>query len=236
MYGEFKEIRQEAAVMEGKMSIINKIFRLVMVIVGSMLIGFGIAVYLCVQQGSDPWTVLFAGISQLFNTYISDYVGFEVSIGRTNQIMGALIVIFVWIGAKRKPNVGTIINFIVVGAAIDLFTPMLLQFPWAAYSMIIKIGIVLLGIVLMGAGIGAYVSADLGEGPIELLMVVLVEKLNIQVQIIKISMDLLASLIGFLLGGPLGWATVASAVGIGPVVQQSMKAMNKYVWKTKPRS
>ena len=65
----------------------------------------------------------------------------------------------------------------------------------------------------------AYVGARLGPGPRDGLMTGLVRLTGWPVWLIKTVIEVTVVLLGVLLGGTFGWATVLFAFGVGPVVQ-----------------
>ena len=75
------------------------------------------------------------------------------------------------------------------------------------------------GIILIGAGTAIYVGADLGVGPRDGIMVGL-ESLGLKIGLARNIIELLAFLIGWLLGGLVGYVTILFVIGIGPVVQK----------------
>jgi uncharacterized membrane protein YczE len=120
-----------------------------------------------------------------------------------------------WIPLKQKPGIGTIIDILFVGTVADLIIP---NFPLSE-NVFVSLLLILCGIILIGSGTAIYVGANLGVGPRDGIMVGLEAK-GLKIGTARNIIELLAFLIGWLLGGLVGYVTVFFVVGIGPVVQK----------------
>lgn len=173
------------------------------------LVGFGVATALMLHsgQGAMPWAVLDQGI-----------------VDRTGLAYGwvvlgvGLVVMLTWIPLRQKPGIGTVANIIVISLVID---PALwvLERLLPAPVLPAGIGLALGGIVLLGVSTAAYVGARLGPGPRDGLMTGVVRLTGWPVWLVKTVIEVTVVVIGVLLGGTFGWATVVFAFGVGPVVQ-----------------
>lgn len=182
--------------------------RLIRVLLGNMLMGLGITLVIQAGLGVDPWTVLTLGTS---NTL-------KVTPGRASQIQAVIIMAGVYLRFQRRPGIGTLLNMFMVGIFIDTF-----QSLWPVpQAFITQLFMLLGGIVVIGFGVAMYVSGELGEGPIEQLMMALTEHKGWHIAKVRIVMDSLATFFGLLLGGSVGIGTLISVFGIGPVVEKSL--------------
>jgi uncharacterized membrane protein YczE len=77
--------------------------------------------------------------------------------------------------------------------------------------------------VVNGVATAAYVGVRLGPGPRDGLLTGLVARTGWSVRLVKTLIELAVVLAGWALGGTLGWATIAYAFGVGPVVQASVR-------------
>ena len=75
------------------------------------------------------------------------------------------------------------------------------------------------GIVLLGLGTGLYLSAELGSGPRDSLMVAVARYQRCSIARARVAVELAALLGGLLLGGRAGAGTLVYAAAIGPVAQ-----------------
>lgn len=173
------------------------------------LVGFGVATAMMLHsgQGAMPWAVLDQGI-----------------VDRTGLAYGwvvlgvGLLVMLAWIPLRQKPGIGTIANIIVISLVIDP-TLWVLGRLLPAPVLAAGIGLALGGIVLLGVSTAAYVGARLGPGPRDGLMTGLLQLTGWPVWLIKTGIEITVVVVGVLLGGTFGWATVVFAFGVGPVVQ-----------------
>lgn len=178
--------------------------RLVQLYLGVVLYGVSMAFMIRANLGLDPWDVLHQGIVTRTG----------LSFG-TIVIIVAGLVLLLWIPLRQWPGLGTVSNAIVIGLVVDralgvLHTPGAL---WARIAFAV-------GAVVMNAlATAAYVGARLGPGPRDGLMTGLVRRTGWSVRVVRTCLEASVLLVGWLLGGPPGVATLLYAFGIGPLTQ-----------------
>lgn len=176
--------------------------------VGIMVLGLGVALTIKGQRfGVGSWDVLHIGL----------FKNLGLSIGTWSIIVGIIVIIIASIGLCQFPKIGTFMNMIFVGLFIDFFN-MIIPNPT---DFLIQFISLVLGIVLLGMGTGIYMSANLGAGPRDSLMLLIVKKLNLSMRVTRTIMEVTVAFTGFLLGGPIGLGTVIMAFAVGPVMQTS---------------
>ncbi|MCU0490135.1 MAG: YitT family protein [Chloroflexaceae bacterium] len=168
---------------------------------------FGIALMLRAEVGLGPWDVLHQGLSERSG----------ISIGMVS-ILVSVPILLLWWPLGERPGIGTVINTILLGFLIDLYLHVLPVQTWLP----VQLGQMLVGIVLMGIGTGLYLSAQLGAGPRDGLMMGLVRRSGWSVRLIRTLLEVSVLALGWLLGGSVGLGTLAFAFGIGPVVQATL--------------
>jgi uncharacterized membrane protein YczE len=173
------------------------------------LVGFGVATAMMLHsgQGAMPWAVLDQGIVDRTGL---PYGWVVLGVG--------LLVMLAWIPLRQKPGIGTVANIIVISLVIDPALWALgrvLPEPALATGIALALG----GTVLLGVSTAAYVGARLGPGPRDGLMTGAVRLTGWPVWLVKTVIEVTVVVIGVLLGGTFGWATVVFAFGVGPVVQ-----------------
>lgn len=139
-----------------------------------------------------------------------------ISLGTTSQLLMIIIIILLFFLDRKRIGIGTILNSLLVGACINAFSPIIGEGGENAISRLLC-GVA--GLLLMGAGIGVYVAAGLGEAGIDAMMMYLSGKLNKNVYVTRITLDVLLSVMGFALGGSLGLATALSMLVNGAIIQ-----------------
>ncbi|WP_129789381.1 YczE/YyaS/YitT family protein [Promicromonospora panici] len=173
------------------------------------LVGYGVSMAMMLQsgQGVMPWAVLDQGI-----------------VDRTGLAYGwvvlgiGLVVMLAWIPLRQKPGIGTVANIIVISLVVD---PALWALGRLAPDPALPAAVALAlgGIVLNGVSTAAYVGARLGPGPRDGLMTGMVQLTGWPVWRVKTVIEVTVVVLGIVLGGTFGWATVVFAFGVGPVVQ-----------------
>jgi uncharacterized membrane protein YczE len=165
-------------------------------------VGAGVALMVEAHLGVAPNDVL--------NTGLATTIG--IGVGTAAWLTGVVAMALAWV-LGRRPRVPTILGSFLVGFAINggvavLPTPEVLA---------LRGGFLLLGLVLIWAGITAVVAADVGAGPLELVMLGLMDR-RVGIRIARWGIELTLLTLGLLLGGAAGLGTALFAFGTGPVL------------------
>ena len=177
-------------------------------LLGLYLVGLGLAMMIHTGLGVPPWDVLSQGLS----------VQTGWSFG-TSAVVISAVVLLLWIPIKQQPGIGTVINAILIGPFADLNAPLMPQLDgWLA-----NLVWMLLGLISVALGAGLYISANLGAGPRDGLMVGLTRVSGWPFWVIRTIGESLVLATGWLLGGTVGIGTALFAVAIGYLMQTSMK-------------
>jgi uncharacterized protein len=152
------------------------------------------------ELGNSPWTVLAEGVA----------VQTPLAIGVATVAI-SFLVLLMWIPLRQRPGLGTILNAIVIGVAIDA------SLGWLSEpaELLPRYAFVAAGIALVGLGSGLYLTCFLGPGPRDGLMT----------GVVRTGIEVTALTIGAVLGGTVGIGTLAFALLIGPAVQASVMAL-----------
>jgi len=184
---------------------------------GLVVFGIGEALLIAAGIGVSPWTVLAQGVSN-----ISGW-----SIGVATFVVG-IAVLLLWIPLSQTPGLGTLLNIIVISAAIEIFLPYLPE----PESYIFKILEIALGILMVGFGSGLYLIANLGPGPRDGLMTGVQRVTDFPVARVRTALEITAVAFGWLLGGTVGLGTLMFAFGIGPAVSVGLFTVHHFSNKT----
>jgi len=176
----------------------------VQLLVGLVLYAASIAMLVDAGLGSMPWDVLTQGIVRRTG----------LSFGAVTLLVG-LVVLACWIPLRQRPGIGTIANVAVISLLVDPFLTLVGGLPDA---LGVRIALAAGGIVLNGLATGLYVGARLGPGPRDGLMTGLVRRTGRSVRLVRTTIEVAVVSVGWLLGGTVGFATLAYAVAIGPLV------------------
>jgi|SRR5947209_4792939 len=178
--------------------------RALRLLAGLWLFGTGEALLVDSHFGNSPWTVLAQGVS--LNT--------PLSIGAATVSI-SFVVLLLWIPLRQRPGLGTLINAVLIGVAIDVTLSYLPDRP----PLAVRLAEIPLGVFFVGLGSGLYLTSLLGPGPRDGLMTGLHRRTGVSIRVVRGCLELTVLTIGWLLGGTFGVGTVAFALGIGPMVQ-----------------
>lgn len=175
--------------------------------------GFG--VYLTIQAniGAGPWDVLNLGLSKTLGILYG-----TASIAVSYAILGIDI-------ALREPiGIAMFIDAFVVGKAVDFFNR--IGAVPKCDSLLTGIPVMIIGLIIMAYTQYTYMSASLGCGPRDTLLVALAKRAGrIPIGVVSITLLSLATFIGWLLGGPVGIGTLICAFCTGPIMQMAFKSV-----------
>lgn len=194
---------------------IKKWKEILMVIVGSMMMGASIDLFVQADFGLDPLSLFQAGLGRVLH----------LSLGTTSQVLMISIIILLFFIDRKRIGIGSILNSVLVGAFIKCFSPVICTGGGTAAGRLLCL---LAGLILMGVGIGTYVAAGLGEAGMDAMMMYLSGKLKKNVNVTRITIDILLSITGFLLGGKLGGATVVSMLVNGYMIQFTIELIGRF--------
>lgn len=193
-------------------------WRCVFFIAGIIVLSLGIALTIKGQMlGVGSWDVLHIGLQK----------NFGLTIGTWSILLGLFILAIDSIFSKRLPKFGTYLDMFLSGIFIDIF---LFTLP-DAHGLFEQSIAFVLGIILLGFGCGMYMVANLGVGPRDTLMLLLVHRLGWSVNRARTTMEVTVAVLGFFLGGPVGLGTVLMAFGLGPIVQWALKWNEKMFYR-----
>ena len=181
--------------------------RIVQLLLGLLAYALSMAMLIHAGQGGMPWDVLHQGVVRRTG------LPFGVVVGSLS-----VLALLAWIPLKQRPGIGTITNVVVITVTIDpaiALVARLVPEPGVAASVALALG----GIVLYGLATSAYLGVRLGPGPRDGLMTGLVARTGWSVRLVRTLIEVVVVTLGWALGGTLGWATVAYALGVGPIVQ-----------------
>lgn len=182
--------------------------RIIQLLIGLPLFGAGTALTVEAGLGLDPWTVLAEGLS----------LRTGVGIGWVTNILGVLVLL-AWIPLRQKPGVGTVANILLVGTSLQVTLELLPPIDGLGWRIAALLG----GIALVGLASGLYIGAQFGPGPRDGLMTGLNRRFGWPVWRARATVELTVLALGWLLGGTVGWGTLAFALLIGPSVDVGLR-------------
>lgn len=173
--------------------------RLAQILPGLLLFGFGLALIVEADLGSNPWTV--------FSQGVSDRTG--LSIGTIVIATGATLVVL-FAPVKEPVGIGTVLNIVIIGVAIDTSLALIPDIN----SMLVRVIVLGFAPPVVGLASGLYLGAGLGPGPRDGLMTALT-RAGLKISTARTIIELTALTVGWLLGGTAGLGTIYWALSIG---------------------
>ena len=163
--------------------------------------------------GLEPWSCLQRGLE----------LATGVSFGFASVIVGAIAIAIAVVFGEHI-GLGTLGNVFLCGAFIDGL--LALNIIPEMQTMAGGIVMLLFGMEFLALGTWLYMSACLGVGPRDALMVALAKKTGRSVGACRSTLELLCILAGWMMGAKVGVGTVITAVGVGALFNLNFKLLH----------
>jgi len=185
--------------------------------IGFLLYGLAIALIVRADVGTGTWVVLEVALANILG----------IKLGTMTVYMGFAVLVFA-LALRERVGWGTLGNILSIGPWLNLFLD---SIPTLSGNLALRIGIFLLGVLVQGIATAVYIGVDAGAGPRDSLMLVIHRKTGVSVRVARGALEIVVVTIGWLLGGPAGWGTLAFALLIGPSVQWAFKLFHVHPHK-----
>ncbi len=182
--------------------------RLLLLVGGCVVLGLGVGLLLTADLGSDGYSTLVNGISR--TTGVDFFV-----------INLAVSAVFLAVAATRRlfPDVGTVVQVLVVGLTVSL-TIDLLEIPGPLAG---RAAYLLVAFPVLAVGIAAYLGSNLGAGPAEAAALAWDPPLPFKWSYSCVQGG--GAVAGWLLGAAIGPGTLAVVFLLGPAVDLAAQTM-----------
>lgn len=184
---------------------------------GLAIIQLAVALFLHANIGSDSFTVFMQGLSKVLN----------ISVGAANCLLTAVFLVIVfWLDCSQF-GIGMVLAVVFAGPILNGMTWILehilpqnlawwlVALEFAAGCMIVSIGFPLLK------------SAGLAVAPNDALYLAIVNRTGKAYALVRVCVDAVYFVLGFLCGGVIGIGTVICLIAIPPMMQFVMKYIIK---------
>jgi uncharacterized membrane protein YczE len=185
---------------------------------GLAAFGFGEGLLVQSQWGASPWTVFAQGIAKHA----------QISLGWATALVSAVVLVL-WIPLRERPGFGTISNLVIIAYVLDV-TTYGVAVPHAVW---LKIAYVVGAVASIGVGSAFYLTCNLGPGPRDGLMTSLHRRLHVSVVYVRLTIELVVLITGWLLGGTVGVATAFFAATIGFSIGASLNLLERTVERSR---
>ena len=197
--------------------------KLLLFLMGMSIIQFGVALFLRMNIGSDPFTVFTQGLANTLNN-----LGMNVTTGTANRIILVVLFSIILLLNKNHIKIGTIICVIGVGPIIDLGVRVVSVLPVESYSYLLKMFLIALVCFIIAIGFSILSATKVGVAPNDIIPFIIKERINCEYRWIRICMDAFLLIGGFMLGGTVGVGTIIAMATTGPFIQLCLPYGQKF--------
>ncbi|EKN65429.1 hypothetical protein BABA_20391 [Neobacillus bataviensis LMG 21833] len=183
--------------------------RLLFFIIGLSVMTFGVCMTIKVSDiGVGAWDAL--------NVVLTEKVG--LSVGKWVMIDGAILIFVNALLVKRRPDFLSFLTIIVIGSLVDFWLMTVFNL-FTMNQFIAKLGMLLVGILIIGFGAAIYLQAKFPQSPIDNFMLAIKERFRVNLMMAKTIGEVTALVPAFLLKGPISYGTIIITFTVGPAIQ-----------------
>ncbi|GGB07540.1 YitT family protein [Macrococcus hajekii] len=188
-------------------------------VTGLTIMGAGIAMMLRGSQfGLSSWDVFHYGL----------WKNLGLSIGMWSIIIGLIIIFITFLLNREWPKIGVYVNMLTLGIFIDVFNHILPE----VHGTFMQLVVYIIGVTILTFGIALYITPQLGAGPRDSFMMLLVERTPMDLKTARTFMEVVVMVAGYLLGGPVSVGTIIVTFAMGPLIQlwlpHTRQLLNRY--------
>lgn len=196
-------------------SLRETVVRVILLLLGLWIAHLGVTLFLQTNLGSDPFNVFVQGLFRAIPW--PDFAG--MTHGRVHLLVSLAIMLFLLAADRSYIGIGTILCMALGGPIIDVYTALLAPIINENLPLMIRLGLLVLGCIILAFGMTIVIRSQAGTGPNDLVAVVLSDKTRAPFWPVRIGVDLAFALIGFAMGGVVGLGTIICAFLVGPAAQ-----------------
>lgn len=194
-------------------------------ILGLFIACLGVTFIIKANIGVGPWDIVTIGLSEK--------IGF--TLGTWIIITQALFLLINALILNKRPEFESVITILIWGLAVDFWMKIVFKnWELTMYSIPMKWGIFLLGILLIGMGVGIYLTSNLPKMPYDGTMVAISSRFNVGLNISRTILEGTAFVLSFFISGSvgIGLGTVVILLVIGHIIQFFHK-LSRLVYNSK---
>lgn len=183
--------------------------RILMMLIGNIILGLGIAIFKLSGLGNDPFSGMVMALSEVTGiVYANFIILFNVGIFAVQLLTG-----------REMIGAGTIVNACFLGYFVTFWYQIIEAAVGKPQGLIASIIMVVVGVTVTGLGVSLYQTSDAGVAPFDALSLIMAKRWKkIPYFWHRMATDAVAALVCFMAGGIVGLGTLVSAFGLGPFV------------------
>ncbi|NMD68957.1 membrane protein [Bacillus sp. DNRA2] len=171
-------------------------------LIGLSIACLGVSLIIHSGVGAGPWDIVNIGLTEKVGLTLGTW-------------MALFQAFFLFVNAallKKRPEFAAFITLVIWGLFIDFWMEIIFKdVDLSAAAPLEKWGVFIGGVVLIGMGVGVYLTSNLPKMPYDGTMVALSKKFNISFTISRTFLEGTAVLLSFVVGGSVG-------VGVGTII------------------
>lgn len=188
--------------------------RSLLLVLGIAVLAMGDLFFSCSGIGMDPVLVFYSGVADTL----------KIRLGTATLLVSVLLLVILSFLCRSKIGIGTAAVSLGLGPLVNVYLEFFSYSPTGWFGKILSI---LLAVLSYGLGMALYLHADLGSGPVDILMLFLLEKTRLPLPVFKVLFDAFFAAAGWLLGGALGVGTILAVLLSGPAIGLFQKGVRR---------
>ena len=121
---------------------------------------------------------------------------------------------------KKRPEFESAITMIFWGIAVDFWMEIIFNdLDILLYSQALRWVFFLFGVLLIGIGVGIYLTSNLPRMPYDGMMVAISERFHVSLMVSRTILEVSAIMIGIFIDGKIGVGTIVIVLCIGTIIQ-----------------
>ena len=184
--------------------------RLGRVLLGLLLSSWAFLWIVHAHLGTGPWHVVQQGLSAHFG----------IALGSAVWVTGAIFFVLA-LATGERPGFATLASVLLGGLYINALAPTVHDVHGLLARSMAMVG----GTLLMTFGGALYMSAALGASPLDSLMTGIFRRTPWSLRAVRLGLEVVGLVIGWLLGGEVGVGSVFIGLTVGPLIQLWLRVL-----------
>lgn len=188
--------------------VVNVSLKTLMSFIGIAILSMGATFLRGGGVGMDPFTALNMGISNHLH----------IGLGIFQLSFNFVIFLFILWLDRKKIGIGTFLNMVLVGFEIQWFDILYKQWFGSRTGFFVIAADLIIGLLLFTLGASLYMGPNLGVAPYDAIAPIISSRTKLPYRWVRVAQDVLFMVCGWLVGGPVGIATIIVAFFTGPLI------------------
>ena len=187
------------------------------VTIATFLFGIAVRCYIYANLGSDSVSVFQQGLSSTFSC----------TLGTAAYIYMAIVFVIDLFISRENIGWTTVLNALMLGGFIDLVNKLFAPFFQLSNAIAFRILLLAMGILLVSVSCVILIRLNKGKNALDAVAWGLTTRLKLPYRVVRIIVDAVLMGVGWLLGGVVGFGSIAAVLLTGPTIQLLLSITNK---------